>query len=1295
MNERQLRVFVGSAMTELRDVRSVLKKALEDRGIEPFIYEASAGAQPDTITETSLRELRESDIFLGLFWQKYPKVTLQEFEEARRVDKPCFVYIRDKGTERDVDLERFLRSEVYDLIKGVSYDYFTDPVKLAEQAADDVLAWLVRRHREMTAELQTARISDGDLARLREQVERLQAATRNPLPYGTAADRMAHDLRGWFSALGYGIERELERADEAFVWAVNVPVQRPGRRGYVRVLVRGIEGEAGLSDLKALEALVERERTDDGWLISVRRVGAAVRAAIENHRQGRLSAYTFDEFLDESADFSRYFDWLDAEVRRLEIDKVYVPLAAAKDDFESGTGAYLGRSVYDHKNGWLEGYVDRWLDDPSKEHVSILGEFGTGKTWFALHYAWIALKRYQEAKQRGTERPRLPLVVPLRDYAKAVTVESLFSEFFFRKHEIPLPGYSAFEQLNRMGKLLLIFDGFDEMAARVDRQAMVNNFWQLARVVVPGSKAILTCRTEHFPEVKEGRALLSAELKASTAKLTGAPPQFEVLDLQQLDDDQIRQVLRARAQPATVARISGNPQLLDLARRPVMIGYILEALPEIEAGKPVDLSRIYLYAVTRKMGRDIESGRTFTSLADKLYFLCELSWEMLSTDKMTLNYREFPERLANLFGDLVKEQKDLDHWHYDMMGQSLLVRNADGDYTPAHRSLLEFFVAYKFAAELGILARDFMQPAREQSNIAEAEEPRDYTWSSYFRRTATEGRVQDIAPLAKFSQEVLAALAQTFGLAPLGPAVAELMRSMIAESAGDQLLKVAASTANVVSEAGLVGGNALSLLIRLDRSALRGKGLPGARLDYADFSGADLTECDLRRVSLRNARISGVSLERVQLQQADISQAIFGDVRSVMCLGVSSDGRYYAAGHEDGSVRISAVGTGAEVTTIRAHKGAITCLTWMPDSIHILTGGAADGSWGMWKVPEGSAVFFKDHAYRHWVVDIAYDVERQRIITAGGIDDQPLKVWDPRGNFIGQWKLGTANQANRVSIASGCRYVLVSHVDRSVDSDAKWVTGVSLCRCLPDGELALFRNLAWPNWNVCFLNKDARFYAQNRQGYVAIYDADNPKRVRRLNAKGSPICISHSDEIIAVVAGGGHEKRTKERPDAELQLWHIGSNAHLMTLRFGPQQQYPSSVSSRSRDLDACFAQDDSVLIGGSDDSTLRFWDVRLFVTSDGLPQPAVECSATDRSLISEDCASWPQWWQRLGIDPPEGMLPNPDFGKELRVIEVKMNCNGLQLKGVKGLSSVTVPGVQEPTAAKMRQWFRERGARA
>ena len=74
----------------------------------------------------------------------------------------------------------------------------------------------------------------------------------------------------------------------------------------------------------------------------------------------------------------------------------------------------------------------------------------------------------------------------------------------------------------------------------------------------------------------------------------------------------------------------------------------------------------------------------------------------------------------------------------DMMGQTMLIRNADGDYTPAHRSLLEFFVAYKFAAELGVLADDFTELVKAQSCLDGNAAPVDYTWSGYFERQLDE-----------------------------------------------------------------------------------------------------------------------------------------------------------------------------------------------------------------------------------------------------------------------------------------------------------------------------------------------------------------------------------------------------------------------------------------------------------------------------------------------------------------------------------------------------------------------------
>jgi hypothetical protein len=123
----------------------------------------------------------------------------------------------------------------------VSYTYFDSAVNVADQIAYDILAWLVRTHREMTAELKEARSQRTSLTGYGRKLHASgPLVSRNPLPQGTPADRLARDLRGWFRTLNYGIEKEAAPSDEAFEWVVNVPE----RRAYLRVLVCGVEGEA-------------------------------------------------------------------------------------------------------------------------------------------------------------------------------------------------------------------------------------------------------------------------------------------------------------------------------------------------------------------------------------------------------------------------------------------------------------------------------------------------------------------------------------------------------------------------------------------------------------------------------------------------------------------------------------------------------------------------------------------------------------------------------------------------------------------------------------------------------------------------------------------------------------------------------------------------------------------------------------------------------------------------------------------------------------------------------------------
>ncbi|MEO0969887.1 MAG: NACHT domain-containing protein, partial [Cyanobacteria bacterium J06639_18] len=906
-----------------------------------------------------------------------------------------------------------------------------------------------------------------------------------------------------------------------------------------RNIIRGMTGEVGLKDVGALGSKVEEQRADEGWLVTDRRISKVARSEVEKEENRHLECFTFDQLVANDADFSGYLDWLEAEVKRRGIDQKYVPLACTKEELDPVSKRPIGVSHYTEEDGWIDGYINRWLDDPAKEHISILGEFGTGKTWFAFHYAWVALQRYRDAQSRGVQLPRLPLVIPLRDYAKAVSVESLFSEFFFRQYKIPIPHYDAFIQLNRMGKLLLIFDGFDEMAARINRQEMINNFWELAKVVVPGAKVILTCRTEHFPEAQEGRALLNAELQASIANLTGETPQFEVLELEKFNDEQIRQVLSHQAQDATVDLVMGNPQLLDLARRPVLTELILEALPDIAAGKPVDMSRVYLYAVRRKMERDIKAERTFTSLADKMYFLCELAWEMLSNERMSMNYRQFPHRIRRLFGAVVQEEKDLDHWQYDMMGQTMLIRNADGDYTPAHRSLLEFFVAYKFAAELGALADDFTQLVQAQSCLDVNAAPVDYTWSGYFERQLDEtGYSIPIPALKAFNSEPLEKLRETFGRSPLSKAVIDLMLGMVGDN--ESLINAIEMTKGKgENEVGYVGGNAATLAVKVDEKVLASRDFSGAVIKGADFCSASLQDVNFESATIKNSSFNTT-------------------LNSVFSVAFSPDGKFFATGDTNFVVILWEVTNVKEILTCKGHSNWVKSVAFSSKGNLLASGG--DQTLRLWDISSGECLnILKGHT--SWVNSVAFSPDGRTFASASG--DKTVRLWNTSTGECFYILKEHTNVVSSVAFNPDGTSLASASVDETV---RLWNISTGKCVNILQGHTSLVSCVAWsPKSNILISGSHDRT--------ARLWDVNTGECIRILQGHTNSLHSVAFSLCGTIVASGSNDNTVK--------LWDINTGECLYTLK-----EHTSSVRS------VAFSPQGNILASGSDDKTVRLWNV-------------------------------------------------------------------------------------------------------
>lgn len=375
------------------------------------------------------------------------------------------------------------------------------------------------------------------------------------------------------------------------------------------------------------------------------------------------------------------------------------------------------------------------------------------------------------------------------------------------------------------------------MARKVDKQTVVDNFWELAELVDDNSKVILTSRTELFRWAGEAETILGGE-ELGRRMPALKPPKCDVLYLEPFSDEQIRAVIKGRVSEGRgdviADEIMAEPNLREMARKPVLAELLLAALDEIEAKLLTNQAEVYLHATNKLLLRNIDTKRTFTSTTDKLFFLCELAWQMIESGVLRIHYKDIPERIKSHFSEEIRGSHDLDHWDYDLRNQTLLCSDKSGYYEFAHKSLAEYFVAFKFAAELGCLSPPFSDTYREEHNKPSS--PR-----------------HDRKPVAE--------LPRTFGASPICSramtAVRRFLTQMITIQHSQQhtqaLSTILQSTRDLKTPVHYLAGNLATLLSEEGELPQAGK------LDGIDLSGAAL-RWSMVHASFSEDAVSGTHL---------------------------------------------------------------------------------------------------------------------------------------------------------------------------------------------------------------------------------------------------------------------------------------------------------------------------------------------------------------------------------------------------------------------------------------------------
>jgi predicted ATPase len=140
-------VFVSSTLQELADERRAVSRAISALRLSPVMFEL--GAQPHPPQEVYRAYLAQSDVFVGLYWQRYgwigPGMEISGLEEEFDLSRelPRLLYIKAPAPSREsrlVDLLSRIEQEA-----SASYRTFRTPGELSRLVRDDLATLLTER----------------------------------------------------------------------------------------------------------------------------------------------------------------------------------------------------------------------------------------------------------------------------------------------------------------------------------------------------------------------------------------------------------------------------------------------------------------------------------------------------------------------------------------------------------------------------------------------------------------------------------------------------------------------------------------------------------------------------------------------------------------------------------------------------------------------------------------------------------------------------------------------------------------------------------------------------------------------------------------------------------------------------------------------------------------------------------------------------------------------------------------------------------------------------------------------
>lgn len=276
--------------------------------------------------------------------------------------------------------------------------------------------------------------------------------------------------------------------------------------------------------------------------------------------------------------------------------------------------SYCTENSHHEAHLYLDELINNWLNQKASPQLSILGQFGQGKSTAMLHFAAIWAMKYLKSRSdlSGTvlsKRERVPLLIELRGRSPKdqPTGIGILGEW---GHQYGLSG----EQLNNLvnSKMaILIFEGFDEVknaGRKLDRYEHFNALWKFA---FKGSKIIFTGRPNFFLDDEERVQFLNSHSDVlSNGSSISSAYSIEFMSTEDINNT-LRNV-REKLKDEIVSHSVKDPLFMDIAKRPSMLPVVVSQWENIktsqQTGEKLTSSQIvrsYIVATYKRKDEEV------------------------------------------------------------------------------------------------------------------------------------------------------------------------------------------------------------------------------------------------------------------------------------------------------------------------------------------------------------------------------------------------------------------------------------------------------------------------------------------------------------------------------------------------------------------------------------------------------------------------------------------------------------------------------------------------------------------